>query len=147
MLLAMECSGAGGLPIIATMSLRPTISKTADDRTPAECARAMAGHGALAVGANCEQEPRRMLPLLREMRAAISVPLAAQPSAFRTTDQCHSFTRLAQFPDDLETIQISRGCFEEFGQAARKEGIGYIGGCCGCNAAYIRALADGLART
>ncbi|HXJ58564.1 MAG TPA: homocysteine S-methyltransferase family protein, partial [Verrucomicrobiae bacterium] len=68
----------------------------------------------------------------------------AQPSAFRTTDQCHSFTRLPQFPDELETIQVSRREFEDFGAAARREGIGYIGGCCGCNAAYIRALARGL---
>jgi betaine-homocysteine S-methyltransferase len=147
MKVALACAVASGLPVVATMSFRPLITQCSDGHSPADCARAMADLGAIAVGANCEQDPARMLPLLREMRAAISVPLAAQPSAFRTTDQCHSFTRLAQFPDDLETIQISRGCFEEFGQAARKEGIGYIGGCCGCNAAYIRALADGLART
>jgi betaine-homocysteine S-methyltransferase len=85
-----------------------------------------------------------MLPLLREMRAATKVPLAAQPAAFRTTEACHSFTRLPAFPDDLETIQISRNEFVEFGKAARREGIGYIGGCCGCNAAYIRALARGI---
>jgi len=85
-----------------------------------------------------------MLPLLREMRAATSVPLAAQPAAFRTTDECHSFTRLPAFPDDLETIQTSRREFIEFGKLARDEGIGYAGGCCGCNAAYIRALASGV---
>jgi betaine-homocysteine S-methyltransferase len=145
MLLALECARAGGLPIIATMSLRPTISKTADDRTPAECARAMADHGAIAVGANCEQEPRRMLPLLRAMRAAVKVPLAAQPAAFRTTDDCQCFTRQAAFPDDLETIQVARREFEEFGRSARAEGIGFVGGCCGAGAAYIRALARGLA--
>ena len=27
---------------------------------------------------------------------------------------------------------------------ARQEGIRYLGGCCGCNAAYIRELAYGL---
>jgi betaine-homocysteine S-methyltransferase len=147
MKVALACAVASGLPVVATMSFRPLITQCSDGHSPADCARAMADLGAIAVGANCEQDPARMLPLLREMRAAVSVPLAAQPSAFLTTDQCHSFTRLPQFPDDLETIQISRGVFEEFGQAARKEGIGYIGGCCGCNAAYIRALADGLART
>ena len=147
MKVALACAVASGLPVVATMSFRPLITQCSDGHSPADCARAMADLGAIAVGANCEQDPARMLPLLREMRAAVSVPLAAQPSAFLTTDQCHSFTRLPQFPDDLETIQISRGVFEEFGQAARKEGIGYIGGCCGCNAAYIRVLADGLART
>lgn len=84
-----------------------------------------------------------MFPLLREMRSATDVPLAAQPAAFHTTEECHSFTRLPAFPDDLETIQVSRREFTEFGKLARNEGIRYAGGCCGCNAAYIRALAQG----
>jgi betaine-homocysteine S-methyltransferase len=104
----------------------------------------MADLGAIAVGANCEQNPARMLPLLREMRGATKVPLAAQPAAFRTTEECHSFTRLPAFPDDLETIQVSRTEFRDFGTAAKSEGIGFLGGCCGCNAAYIRSLATGL---
>lgn len=145
MKVALACAAAAGLPAVATISFRPLITKCSDDHTPAECARVMADLGAIAVGANCEQDPRRMEPLLREMRAASSVPLAAQPAAFHTTDQCHSFTRLPAFPDELETIQVSRGDFFEFGKQARATGVGYVGGCCGCNAAYIRALADGLA--
>jgi len=141
---ALESAAASGLPAVATMSFRPLITQCSDGHTPAECARVMADHGAIAVGANCEQDPQRMLLLLREMRGAVKVPLAAQPAAFCTTDECHSFTRLPEFPDGLETIQISRRAFEEFGRVARDEGIGYVGGCCGCNAAYIRALANGV---
>ena len=63
-----------------------------------------------------------MLPLLREMRAAVNVPLAAQPAAFRTTDECHSFTRLPEFPDSLESIQIPRQAFTEFGRIASERG-------------------------
>jgi betaine-homocysteine S-methyltransferase len=145
MLIALECARASGLPIIATLSFRPRITKCSDGHAPAECARAMAEAGAIAVGANCEQEPERMIPLLRQMRDAVKVPIAAQPAAFRTTEACHSFTRMPAFPDELETIQIARGRFFEFAQMAKNEGIGYLGGCCGCNAAYIRALARGLA--
>ena len=145
MKVALECAAAAGLPAVATMSFRPLISACSDGHTPAECARAMTDLGAIAVGANCEQDPARMLTLLRSMRAATDVPLAAQPAAFRTTETCHSFTRLPAFPDDLETIQVSRSEFVRFGQAARNEGIGFLGGCCGCNAAYIRALARGCA--
>lgn len=144
MRIALECAARAGVPAVATMSFRPLITKCSDGHTPAECAKVMADLGAIAVGANCEQDPKRMLPLLREMRTATDVPLAAQPSAFRTTDACHSFTRLPEFPDDLETIQISRREFFEFGRLARRKGIGYAGGCCGCNAAYIRALAMGI---
>jgi len=142
---ALKCSSDAGLPAVATLSFRPLITQCTDGHTPAECAKVMVDLGAVAVGANCEQEPRRMLPLLREMRAAVNVPIAAQPAAFRTTDDCHCFTRQPAFPDDLETIQISRREFEEFGRVAKTEGIGYAGGCCGCNPAYIQALADGLA--
>jgi betaine-homocysteine S-methyltransferase len=144
-LAAIDAANASGLPAVATLSFRPLITKCSDDHTPAECARILTDKGAVAVGANCEQEPGRMLPLLREMRKATNVPIAAQPAAFRTTDECHCFTRQPAFPDDLETIQVSRREFAEFGRVAKAEGIGYVGGCCGCNAAYILALADGLA--
>jgi methionine synthase I (cobalamin-dependent) len=144
MLIALECARKCDLPLIATMSFRPGIDRSTDGHSPAECAREMAAAGAHLVGANCEQEPDRMLLLLREMRAAVDIPLVAQPAAFRTTDETPCFTRLPQFPDELETIQVARGEFAEFARMAKAEGIGYIGGCCGCNAAYIRALADGI---
>src|SRR5262245_6695945 len=143
---ALKSAAEAKLPAIATLSFRPLITQTTDGHTPAECARVMADAGAIAVGANCEQEPARMLPLLREMRQAVQIPIAAQPAAFRTTDSCHCFTRQPAFPDDLETIQVSRGEFEQFGRIAESEGVRYLGGCCGCNAAYIRALHRGLCR-
>ncbi len=143
---ALECASTVGLPALATMSFRPLVSHCSDGHTPAECARRMADLGAIAVGANCEQDPVRMRSLLREMRQGLDgrVPLAAQPAAFRTTDTCHSFTRLPSFPAELETIQVPRHDFFEFGRVAAAEGLGFVGGCCGCNAAYLRALAEGL---
>ena len=144
MLIALDCAGATALPVVATMSFRPKLTESTDGRSPAECARVMAAAGACAVGANCEQEPRRMLSILRAMRGAVDVPLAAQPAAFRTTDEIPCFTRMPEFPDALETIQIPRGEFTEFARSARSEGIGFLGGCCGANAAYIRAMAAGL---
>lgn len=146
MMIGLECAAESGLPVMATMSFRPTTEHCSDGHTPAECARRMADAGAALVGANCEQEPVRMLPILRAMRAAVEdrVGIAAQPAAFRTTDQTPCFTKLRQFPDDLETIQVSRQDFREFGRQVRREGINYVGGCCGCNAVYIRALSRGL---
>lgn len=141
---ALKAAAKSGLPVVATMSFRPLVTQCSDGHSPAECAKVMADLGAIAVGANCEQDPARMLPLLREMRGATDVPLAAQPAAFRTTDACHSFTRLPEFPDSLESIQIPRQAFSDFGRMAKSEGIGFVGGCCGCNAAYIRVLAQAI---
>ena len=145
MLIAIECSRASSLPIIATMTFRPTLSQCSDGHSPADCARAMVDAGAAAVGVNCEQEPDRMLAITRKMHKAVTVPIAAQPAAFRTTDATPCFTRLPQFPDEMEAIQLPRSSFEQFAQRAKSEGIQFLGGCCGCNAAYIHAFARGLA--
>jgi betaine-homocysteine S-methyltransferase len=104
----------------------------------------MADAGAIAVGANCEQEPSRMLEIMRAMRGAVDVPLAAQPAAFCTTDTLQAFTKIPEFPDDLETVQVSRSEFYDFAKNARNEGIGYLGGCCGANASYLRAMRQGI---
>ena len=144
MLIAIECSRASSLPIVATMTFRPTLSQCSDGHSPADCARAMVNAGAAVVGVNCEQEPDRILAITREMRKAVSVPIATQPAAFRTTDATPCFTRLPQFPDAMEAIQLPRSAFESFGEKARSEGIQFLGGCCGCNAAYVRAIARGL---
>jgi betaine-homocysteine S-methyltransferase len=145
MLIAIECARASGLPIVATMTFRPVLTKCSDGHSPADCARAMVDAGAAAVGANCEQEPERMLAIIREMRKAVSVPIAAQPATFRTTDAVPCFTKLPQFPDEMEAIQLPRSSFESFAQRAKSEGIQFLGGCCGCNAAYIHAFSRGLA--
>ena len=144
MLIALDVARDSGLPVVATMSFRPTTSSSSDDKSPAECARAMVNAGAQVVGANCEQEPTRMLEIIRGMRGVVDVPLAAQPAAFRTTDSHQAFTKIPEFPDDLETVQVARSEFYDFALSARDEGIGYLGGCCGCNASYVRAMHRGI---
>ena len=144
MLIAIECARTCGLPIVGTMTFRPKLTECSDGHSPADCARAMVDAGAAVVGANCEQEPERMLTIIREMRKAVSVPIATQPAAFRTTDTMPCFTRLLQFPDELEAIQLPRSSFERFAEKAKSEGIQFLGGCCGCNAAYVQAFARGL---
>lgn len=145
MLIALECARGSGLPVMATMTFRPHTAASADNHSPAECVLTLVREGAQIVGANCEQEPGRMLPVLRAMRQAVDASIAAQPAAFRTTDETPCFCLLPQYPDELETIQVSRHEFFDFAFHARAEGIGFLGGCCGCNAAYIRAMAQGLA--
>jgi len=145
MLIAVDCARQTTLPIVATLSFRPQVTKTVDGHSPAECARFLADKGVDLVGVNCEQEPARMLPILRSMREAVSIGIAGQPAAFRTSEATPCFTRLPEFPDELETIQAPRAAFASFARSARAEGFNYIGGCCGCNAAYIRAMAQALA--
>ncbi len=144
MLIALDVVRDSGVPIIATMSFRPTTAESSDGVSTADCAVAMAEAGANFVGANCEQDPERMLAILRSMRSVVDIPLAAQPAAFRTTDETPCFTKIPEFPDELETVQTARRSFTDFAASAVDEGIGYLGGCCGCNATYIRAMRRGL---
>lgn len=146
MLIALDCARGSGLEVVATMSFRPTLKASSDGHAPEDCARQMADAGAAAVGANCEQEPSRIVALVKAMGAAAGVAMAAQPAAFRTTDETPCFTKMPQFPDELETIQVARRDFEAFGRMAVENGFRFVGGCCGCNAAYIRALAAGIGR-
>ncbi len=146
MLIALDVVRDSGVPIIATMSFRPTTVESSDGVSTGKCAVAMVEGGAHLVGANCEQDPERMLSILRSMRSVVDVPLAAQPAAFRTTDETPCFTKIPEFPDELETVQTSRKAFTDFAAHAADEGIGYLGGCCGCNASYIRAMRRGLPR-
>src|SRR6058998_2883104 len=55
MRVALQCAAESALPTVATMSFRPLIAQCTDGHAPAKCAKVMAGHGAIAVGANCEQ--------------------------------------------------------------------------------------------
>jgi betaine-homocysteine S-methyltransferase len=144
MRIALECAQASGLEVLATMSFRPTLAASSDGYSPEQCAKQMAEAGASAVGANCEQEPARIVPLVRAMGAAARVPIVAQPAAFRTSDETPCFTKMPQFPDQIETIQVARSEFQDFGRVAAENGFGFIGGCCGCNAAYVRAMAAGI---
>lgn len=80
------------------------------------------------------------------MRAAFDGYLAAQPVAFRCTDQTPWFTGLPPFPDRLEPTQLTRFELGEFAARARDMGVSYIGGCCGCKATHMHEMAKALGK-
>ena len=94
---AMLCLEAikakSGLPAMITVSFRDT-NETEDGFMAAECARHLHGAGADIVGLNCMRDPQHMYPLIDEMRGAFDGYLAAQPVAYRRTDETPWFTGL-----------------------------------------------------
>jgi methionine synthase I (cobalamin-dependent) len=90
------------------------------------------GMGAKLMGANCMNDPRGMVQLLRQLPAEYS--LAVYPSAGNPKQQGNSFVYEAG-PDD-------------FAEAAREmvtKGARLVGGCCGTTPAHIAALAGAIA--
>ncbi|MGQ0669986.1 MAG: homocysteine S-methyltransferase family protein [Actinomycetota bacterium] len=140
-LLFVERAKRTGLPVMVTMSFEQAEPRAYEGDLPAECARKLADAGADIVGVNCLNGPEQMIPIARQMRAAVSGHVAAQPVAYRTSPERPDFTSFEEFPYALDPMQLSRGEMADFAQQALDAGLSYIGSCCGSVAAHVRAMA------
>jgi betaine-homocysteine S-methyltransferase len=143
-LIALERAKKTHLPVMVTMSFEGP--KTRDGKTPAEAAKMLEGAGADIVGSNCWMDPAHMLPVVEQMRKAVKCYVAAQPVAYRCTDEVPFFTGQKGFPDKLDPYQITRYELGDFAKRARDMGVNYIGGCCGCEGSHIRQMARALGK-
>jgi betaine-homocysteine S-methyltransferase len=80
------------------------------------------------------------------MREAVTSNLAAQPVAYRTTDEQPDFTATSDFPYALDPLQLSRQDMAGYAREAMDIGINYIGSCCGSVQAHVRAMAKVLGK-
>jgi betaine-homocysteine S-methyltransferase len=140
-----------GLPAMVTFaSVQP--ATTYDGYDYVEACRILAENGATLVGLNCSRGPETMLPLLERIRAAVDVPVAAQPVPYRTSRATPAFESMQSddgrrlFPIQLEPFQCTRFEMAEFARRAADAGVGYIGICCGGGPHHVRAMAEALGR-
>jgi betaine-homocysteine S-methyltransferase len=156
-LLALEVIRDAGLPAVITLAIHRA-PETREGWSPAEACKRLADAGAVVVGLNCIRGPRTLLPLVREVREAVDVHVAALPVPYRTTDAEPSFQSLTDpdcdcipdgrpFPTALDPFTCNRYEIAEFGRAAHELGVNYLGVCCGAAPHHIRSLAEALGRT
>ena len=156
-LVATEVIKRAGLTAVVTITAHQDPDMR-DGATPAEACRRLEAAGADVVGLNCSRGPQTMLPLLKEVREAVSVPVAALPVPYRTTEEQPSFQSLrdpvwADFPGDrpfptaLDPFTCNRYEIAQFTLAAYELGAHYLGVCCGAAPHHIRAMAEALDRT
>ncbi len=130
---------------------------TRENWTVAEACRRIADAGADVVGLNCIRGPATLLPLLRQVRDAVSIPVAALPVPYRTSDSQPSFQSLRDahwhydegarpFPVALDPFTCNRYEIAAFGKEAYAMGIHYLGVCCGAGPHHIRALAEAVGK-
>jgi betaine-homocysteine S-methyltransferase len=150
-LIGLEVCKELGLPVMVTFaSVQPT--GTFDGYDYVEACRILAANGATLVGLNCSRGPATMLPLLERIRAAVDVPVAAQPVPYRTSHATPAFESMQSddgrrlFPIQLEPFQCTRFEMAEFALRAAAIGVGYIGICCGGGPHHVRAMAEALGR-
>jgi len=107
-MLCLERIKAGTkLPAMITLSFRGS-SLTDDGVAAGEAVARLHDAGAEVVGLNCMRDPKHTYGLIEEMRGAFDGYLAAQPVAFRCTNETPWFTGLPSFPDRLEPTQMTR---------------------------------------
>ncbi len=149
-LIALEAIAGAGFPAMITLGFKYR-QQTLDGVGLAEAFRRLEGAGAQIVGLNCFRDPERMLPLAERVRAAVSCFVAAQPVAYRCTDQ-HPYFQAQRhlgrpaFPLELDPLTLSRVEMAEFARRAAEAGVNYIGGCCGTAPHHLRAMAEALGR-
>jgi methionine synthase I (cobalamin-dependent) len=122
---------ATDLPVIVSMtfSFGPDRTATMMGDTPADLSRMCEEGEAAAVGANCGLGPDRYVEVTRLLREAGSLPVWIKPNA------------------GLPVVRKGRTVFpmtpEEFASHVPKlldAGADFIGGCCGTDADFIRAI-------
>ena len=150
-LIALDVIKEYDLPAMITFG--STHEQLLDDYSYAEACRILDARGADIVGLNCSRGPHTMLPIIGEIRDAVSCYVAAQPVAYRTTNPQPTFQSLTDvdgdraFPIALDPFQTTRFEMADFAVQAEKLGVNFIGTCCGAAPHHVRAMAEALGRT
>jgi betaine-homocysteine S-methyltransferase len=142
-LIATERAKRTGLPVMTTMAFEKDPHAYEGD-SPAECARKLVDAGADVVGINCLRNPEHTLSLVEEVVAAVDVPVATQPVAYRTPDDQPDFTSLPEFPFYLDPLQLDRREMADYAVKARDLGVRFVGACCGTVPSHIREMGRAL---
>ena len=155
-LLALDAIRRSGKPAVITLAV-PREGRMREGWSVAETAKKLEAAGAEVVGVNCSRGPDTMMPLLREIRAAVRCHVAGLPVPYRTTPAEPTFQSLTDphckvipddrpFPAALDPFTCNRYEIAEFGREAYDLGVRYLGVCCGAGPHHVRGLAEGLGR-
>ncbi len=129
--LAVAAAKPAGLPVIVSFAFDSGKNKdrTMMGATPEDVAAAMAEAGADAVGANCGVGIEFAAAVCARFREACDLPLWIKPNAGLPTMQ-----------GDSIHYDVTPEFFAGHYAALRDAGAGFLGGCCGSNPDFIRAL-------
>ncbi|MBI3969861.1 MAG: homocysteine S-methyltransferase family protein [Chloroflexi bacterium] len=145
--LAIPYVKRAGRPCVVTLAFGET-PFTRDAYLPGEAAKRLVDAGADVVGANCRRPPRTLLPLVEEMRRAVSVPLCTQPAAYEPSPGEVSVPWLAA-PNASAAPGahvVSPGAMAAYALEAVASGVRLIGACCGAQPHHVRAMAQALGK-
>jgi 5-methyltetrahydrofolate--homocysteine methyltransferase len=125
----------GEVPVIAALTFNRTKKGffTMMGEGVIQAVSAFEQEGADVIATNCSLGSRDMIDLTKELRAATRKPILIQPNAGKPVTQ-KGVTSYQQTPAE----------FAKDGMEIKNSGADMIGGCCGTNPEFIRALAEAL---
>ena len=155
-LIALEVIRAAGTPAVITLAMHRS-GLTREGLAPAEACKRLEDAGADVVGLNCSRGPSTMLPMIGDIRKAVSCHVAALPVPYRTTESeptfqalsdpgCASVANHRPFPTALDALTCNRHEMADFARRADDMGVRYLGVCCGAGPHHIRGVAEALGR-
>lgn len=121
---------ACNLPVVASMTF-DAHGRTLTGTTPAAAAITLISAGADAVGLNCSTGPAEMLPLVEAMKQVASVPLLVKPNA-----------GMPRVENGETRFDLTCEDFRNYIRPLCEAGANLIGGCCGTDPEFIRAIAE-----
>jgi 5-methyltetrahydrofolate--homocysteine methyltransferase len=130
-ILAVAAARATGLPVVACMVFDSGQHKdrTMMGQTPEQAAAVLTEAGADVIGANCGQGIAAFVSICRRLRVATDRPIWIKPNA-----------GLPQIADGRTIYHATPASFASHVPALIEAGASFIGGCCGTNPDFIRAV-------
>ena len=128
MRIAAEAAAKHDLPIFSMMTFTE-VGKTIMGHSVQYFVDAVKDLPISAIGVNCSLGPEKAVPIIASFRQYTDLPLIFKPNAGKPILQ-----------DGEEKVQFDVDTFVADCLPALDHDVKYIGGCCGANASYIRAL-------
>ena len=128
MRIAAEAAAKHGLPIFSMLTFTE-VGKTIMGHSVQRFVETMEGLPLSAIGINCSLGPEKAVPIIASFRQYTDLPLIFKPNAGKPILQ-----------NGEEKVQYDVDTFVADCLPALDQDVQYIGGCCGSNAAYIRAM-------
>jgi 5-methyltetrahydrofolate--homocysteine methyltransferase len=123
------------LPVVASMSynVTPRGYRTMMGNSPEACVRKAEEAGASLIGANCGSGIEHYVPLAPILRSLTSLPLWVKANA-----------GIPQIVGGKVVYPLGAAEFASYVPQLVEDGVDVVGGCCGTDPSFIRAIASAL---
>ena len=128
MKIAVKAASKHNLPIFCMMTFTE-VGKTMMGNSVEDCVEELKDLPVTAIGINCSLGPEKAVPVVKQFRQYTDLPLIFKPNAGMPIQGS------AAGATEYDIDAFVEGCMP-----ALDCDVKYIGGCCGSNPAYIRAL-------